>query len=264
MLLRTCFPYISWPSNWNELYPRVEQIKHHTSITQVIWQRPEAQFVKVNSDKSALNNPGKIGAGVIIRDHTSEFIHVIATPLGEGTKILTEVEAAIIGVQWCLNNGFHKVHLEEDSTLLIQWLNKNKPPSTLRMKLQKLKELSLQCEEFRSSHVYREGNCPADSLYKLSHELPAMTHLHFHQLNLTTLEDRFYKTPSALQPLDTKTQAESLHNHNLLMDMGKIRATKGAYLFVQISTPMASYDPQTEQAPCSNPSRGEHWCSLVY
>lgn len=45
--------------------------------------------------------------------------------------------------------------------------------------MQKLKELSLQYEEFKSSHVYREENCPVDSVSKLSHELPEMTHFHF-------------------------------------------------------------------------------------
>ncbi|XP_075095081.1 uncharacterized protein LOC142173399 [Nicotiana tabacum] len=128
MLMRTCLPYISWPFNWNELYPIVEHIKHHTSVTQVIWQRPESPSVKVNSDGSALSNPGRIWVGVIIRDYTSEFIHAIATPLGEGTDNLAEIEPTIIGVQWCLDNGFYKVYLEADSTLLIQWLIKNESP----------------------------------------------------------------------------------------------------------------------------------------
>lgn len=60
-MLRTCFPHITWPFNWNELKPIVEQIKNHTSVIQVIWQRPETNFVKVNSDGSALSNPGRIG-----------------------------------------------------------------------------------------------------------------------------------------------------------------------------------------------------------
>ncbi|XP_070025068.1 uncharacterized protein [Nicotiana sylvestris] len=118
MLLRTYFSYVSWPFNWNELYPIVEQSKYHTSVIQVIWQRPKAHFVKVKNDGSALSNPSRIEAGVIIRDHTSELTYAIATPFGEGTNNLTEVEAAIIGGQWCLDNGFHKVHLEADQLSL--------------------------------------------------------------------------------------------------------------------------------------------------
>ncbi|XP_019264570.1 PREDICTED: uncharacterized protein LOC109242178 [Nicotiana attenuata] len=98
-----------------ELYPLIERLEHQTLSTQVIWEKPIPGFVKINSDGSALTNPGKIGAGVIVRDHDCTFIHAIAAPIGEGTNNYAETEAAILGIQLCLNNGFTKVHLETDS-----------------------------------------------------------------------------------------------------------------------------------------------------
>ncbi|XP_019263897.1 PREDICTED: uncharacterized protein LOC109241591 [Nicotiana attenuata] len=118
----------------------------------------------------------RIGAGVIIRDHNSGFIHAMAAPLGEGTNNFAETEAAFLGIQWCLNNGFTKIHLESDSALLIQWLTKGRNfPWSIKMKLQQLLDLYNLCESFICSHTYREANCPIDSLSKLSHDLTTMT-----------------------------------------------------------------------------------------
>ncbi|OIT36737.1 putative ribonuclease h protein [Nicotiana attenuata] len=176
LLLRASFPNIKWPLNWQELYPLIERLEHQTLSIQVIWEKPIPGFVKINSDGSALTNPGKIGAGVIVRDHNCTFIHAIAAPIGEGTNNYAETEGTILGIQWCLNIGFTKVHLETDSALLIQWFTNGKEfPWSLKMKLQQLIGLSKQCESFMCSHVYREANLPAHSLLKLSHELNTLT-----------------------------------------------------------------------------------------
>lgn len=114
-----------------------------TISTQVIWEKPSIGFVKINSDGSALTNPRKIGAGVFIKDHNYSFIQAIAAPLGEGTNNSAETKAALLGIQWWLNNGFTKVHLETDSALLVQWLSNGKSFLwSLKMKLQQLIALS--------------------------------------------------------------------------------------------------------------------------
>lgn len=87
---------------------------------------------------------------MIIRDHNCAFIHAIAAPLGEGSNNIAEIEAAFLGLQWCLNNGFSKVHLESDSSLLIQWLTNGKNFLwSLKMKLQQLLDLCYNCETFQ-------------------------------------------------------------------------------------------------------------------
>lgn len=62
--------------------------------------------------------------GSSLRIIMGEFIHAIASPLGEGTNNSVETEAVIIGINWCLENNFNKIHLEADSSLLIHWINK--------------------------------------------------------------------------------------------------------------------------------------------
>ncbi|XP_075095128.1 uncharacterized protein LOC142173437 [Nicotiana tabacum] len=99
----------------------IEGLKHTTTIVMVSWQRPQTNFVKVNTHGSELSNPSKVGIGVIVRDHQSQFIHVISSPLCEGTNNLAETEATIIGVKWCIDNGFTKIQIETDFNLLKQW-----------------------------------------------------------------------------------------------------------------------------------------------
>ncbi|OIT07835.1 hypothetical protein A4A49_32245 [Nicotiana attenuata] len=157
LLLRATYPSFHWPLHWNELYSTVVKMQHHICTSHVTWHKPEDGFVKLNTDGIALTNPGKIGAGAIIRDHMGRLIHAIASPLGEGTNNIAEIEAAIIGMKWCLENCHFKVHLETDSALLVHWINHEPdPPSSLEMQLQKLIDLCSKCHEFKCSHVFRK------------------------------------------------------------------------------------------------------------
>lgn len=52
----------------------------------VAWTRPLDQWIKINTDGRALKNPGKIGAGGILRDHTGKILMVYTSPLGEGSS----------------------------------------------------------------------------------------------------------------------------------------------------------------------------------
>ncbi|XP_019252877.1 PREDICTED: uncharacterized protein LOC109231690 [Nicotiana attenuata] len=200
LLLKTTYPNITWPSKWSGICTLTESLNFLTKTTQVCWQRPTLGLVKINSDGSALSNPGRMGAGAIIKNHQGDFIHAIASPLGEGTNNLAETEAAFLGVKWCIDNGFSKVHLEADSALLIHWLTSSAtPPWTLAMHIHKLKELCQQCESIYYSHVYIEGNAPADFLSKLSHDLHTITC----RTSLPTSEVKSSWINPASQPSDT-------------------------------------------------------------
>ncbi|OIT02016.1 hypothetical protein A4A49_56683, partial [Nicotiana attenuata] len=112
-------------------------------------------------------------------DHHGIFLHAISSPLGEGTNNQAETQAALIGITWCMDNGYTRIHLEADSNLLIQWITKvSTPPWNICMHIQKLRDLCNMCDSISYSHVYREANYPADSLSKLSHSLSSTTHYH--------------------------------------------------------------------------------------
>ncbi|XP_049381372.1 uncharacterized protein LOC125845930 [Solanum stenotomum] len=121
-LMTTTFPYIRWPSNWAELIKQAGKCFHDTKVFIVYWQRPPEQWVKLNTDGSALSNPGRTGAGGIIREHNGEMILAFATPLGNGTNNQAEIGAAIFGMTWVLQLGYKSVVLEVDSQLLVDWI----------------------------------------------------------------------------------------------------------------------------------------------
>lgn len=60
-LLMTVFPYVKWNSNWNELITLVKGYSHETRITHVTQKPPVGMYLKLNTDGSALSNPGRIG-----------------------------------------------------------------------------------------------------------------------------------------------------------------------------------------------------------
>ncbi|KAK4707022.1 hypothetical protein R3W88_033409 [Solanum pinnatisectum] len=171
-LMNTVFPHIRWPSNWKDFIAMGENCIHDTKVTLVMWRRPPNDWVKLNTDGSALDNPGKLGARGIIRDHRGEIILAFSTPMGEGTNNQAEIGAAIFGMTWILQLGYKNVLLEVDSQPLVDWIMaKTKPPWSVNTQVQQLKALIGQTSNFRCEHTYREANSVADSLAKQSHKI---------------------------------------------------------------------------------------------
>lgn len=72
-------------------------------------------MVKLNTDGSDLENPEKIRAGDILRDSEGKLIFAFTAPLGVGSNNQVEVQVDIIGITWCIQHGYSRVILEEDS-----------------------------------------------------------------------------------------------------------------------------------------------------
>ncbi|KAH0660308.1 hypothetical protein KY289_029056 [Solanum tuberosum] len=116
--MHTNFPKIKWPSNWKESFQLGVSCTHDTKVTLVKWIKPPARWVKINTDGSALSNPGRIGAGGILRDQNGEMLLAFVTRLGEGNN-QAEIGAAIFGMTWVLQLGYKNVLLKVDSQLLV-------------------------------------------------------------------------------------------------------------------------------------------------
>ncbi|XP_049399717.1 uncharacterized protein LOC125863742 [Solanum stenotomum] len=171
-LLHTAFPYISWPWEWSKLCTLIEKCTHDIKVTVVQWIKPPDRWTKLNTDGSALSNPGSTGAGGILRNHFGDIIFAFSAPLGEGTNNKAEIEAAIFGLSWCVQLKYKKVILEVDSQLLVDWLmNNTAVPWSISSQVQKLQHLITQFTHFKCIHTLREANFVADSLSKHSHQL---------------------------------------------------------------------------------------------
>ncbi|KAG5611017.1 hypothetical protein H5410_022298 [Solanum commersonii] len=69
-LLHFVYPYISWPSSWIDLIKLIEGCKHELRVWKVNWERPPPNTFQLNTNGSALSNPGKIGGGRYLKRFT--------------------------------------------------------------------------------------------------------------------------------------------------------------------------------------------------
>ena len=81
----------------------------------VTWFKPTDQWITINTNRSALTNPGKIGAGGIIRDKEGKLVMAFSTSPGEGSNNKADIEAALFGLTWAVELGFRNILLELDS-----------------------------------------------------------------------------------------------------------------------------------------------------
>ncbi|XP_069145909.1 uncharacterized protein [Solanum lycopersicum] len=183
-MLKNAFPSINWPGNLTALIQTSEKCVHNIKVYKVTWFKPPDQWIKINTDGSALTNEGKIGAGGIIRDKEGKMIMAFSTPLGEGSNNQAEIEAALFGLTWAFELGFKNILLDLDSLLVVQWIsNKIAPPWNLTNQLERLQQIIIQTQNFRCSHIFREANWVVDALSKHSHNNTApQVYVHSNQL----------------------------------------------------------------------------------
>ena len=57
------------------------------------WHMPPNPFIKINTDGSALGNPGIVGAGGILRNHLGQWISGFSLHVGLATNNMAELSA---------------------------------------------------------------------------------------------------------------------------------------------------------------------------
>jgi len=96
----------------------------------------------LNTDGSALSNPGKIGGGGILRDSQGDMIYAYTVSLGTGTNNLAEVQAAAHGLYWCTQHDTKEIILEVDSEQLTKWIShSSQPPWKLQEQIKDIHRL---------------------------------------------------------------------------------------------------------------------------
>ncbi|WMV30187.1 hypothetical protein MTR67_023572 [Solanum verrucosum] len=83
--------FLQLPVSWPEVVDCIAKCNQDIRITLVMWKTPPMNKYKLNTDGSALQNPGKIGGGGILRDDQGVSIYAFVVPFGEGTNNQAEV-----------------------------------------------------------------------------------------------------------------------------------------------------------------------------
>jgi hypothetical protein len=104
------------------------------------WKAPPQDSFKINWDAGMDQKRGRVGLGVVIRDHQGRmWASKSRTVRGFMDPKTGETMAALMAVQFCQEMGFHNAHFEGDAKVVVEAINSgdmDDPPLILIIKLQ--------------------------------------------------------------------------------------------------------------------------------
>ena len=129
---------------------------------------PPFPYLKLNTDRRALGNPGPAGVGGVLRDHRGQWISDFSLYGGFATNNMAKLAAVRQGLEMAWNKGYKLLHLELDSKVVLSWLtnhNINYLTNMLPL-ICDCRNLLYQEWEVHVHHVYHEANGCTDLLTK--------------------------------------------------------------------------------------------------
>ncbi|PIM97453.1 hypothetical protein CDL12_30077 [Handroanthus impetiginosus] len=137
----------------------------------VWWSKPKPGEWKLNTDGAAKRSTCRAGAGGILHDHTGMSILAFTHYLGLGSSLEAELTAIHRGLYLCVAKGFTKIWIEMDSQLAVQLIQSDQHGSwKIHHLLDGIRQL-MRHFPIRISHIFREGNRPADFLANMACDL---------------------------------------------------------------------------------------------
>jgi ribonuclease HI len=115
-------------------------------------------------DGAAKGNPGKAGAGGVIKNLEGRMIHSFAWGLGHTSSIQAEAMALFQGLKYLKDLGISEVNVFGDSQAIIKTIVINSAPSDLRFArlISRIKVLAKSFQNLKFFHVLRTNNKDAD------------------------------------------------------------------------------------------------------
>jgi ribonuclease HI len=136
-------------------------------IKEVLWQPPLYNWVKCNTDGSALGSPGLASCGGLFRDYTATFLGGFSINIGNSYALYAELLGVMNAIEIGHSKGWNNLWIESDSKLVNLAFNSSHiVPWKLRNRWFNCLELA-KTMVFRVTHIYREGNCCADKMAAL-------------------------------------------------------------------------------------------------
>ena len=133
-------------------------------IIEVNWHTPSYGCDKINCDGAWKSTLGKAGFGGVFRDYQGVVLGAFCSNLDIPSSLAAEVMPIIKAIELAWVRDWKHVWLEVDSTLIIEFLRSPQlVPWQLRVEWGNCLHLISQMN-FRSSHIFREGNRVADAL----------------------------------------------------------------------------------------------------
>ncbi|OVA07979.1 Ribonuclease H domain [Macleaya cordata] len=147
--------------------------KFHQEVVQVTWEKPDFGWTKLNFDGSVRYKTGMGSIGGVLRNHKAEFILGYAESIGKTTSTIAELTALQRGIDLVLENGWYNVWFEGDEKRLLEIIANRIPIGSKEIQRQTghINSILGELDNYKMTHIYREGNKTADTFAKLGHKL---------------------------------------------------------------------------------------------
>jgi len=120
----------------------------------------------INTDGTAVPNPGPAAIGATIKDERGNIVATISRAIGRATNNQAEYQAVIAALQKAISLGADRVVLRADSELVVRQLTGRYrvKKAVLKPLYQQAGQLLSRFQGFTVTHVPREQNKEADRL----------------------------------------------------------------------------------------------------
>ncbi|GLT67469.1 hypothetical protein SLA2020_397770 [Shorea laevis] len=142
--------------------------KPKASVTILVgWSPPPPGFIKLNTDGSALTNPGTAGARGVFRNESGNWLLGYYRNIGFTSSLSAELWALRDGLKLAVQRGFSNLLIETDSKvakILLDSANSNF--HSLGVLIADCRAMMSQIPDLQLNHILREANAVADGLAK--------------------------------------------------------------------------------------------------
>lgn len=125
------------------------------------WNKPLTGWFKLNTDGASFGNPGKVGAGGLIRDLCGNWIKGFSRSIGLTSNIIAKFWALRDGLQLAIQLEIQNIEVELDAKVVVDFMN-----STTIANRAYSSPLNDCRSLLRVVHVFREANKCANALAK--------------------------------------------------------------------------------------------------
>lgn len=134
---------------------------------QVKWEKPQRGWFKLNTDGSALGNPGKAGAGGLIRNDEGEWVKGFTRSIGLASPIMAELWGLRDGLVLAYDLHISNLVINVDCKALIYLIqDHSKDNFVLSAIADECRQLLQRFNDFHFLHCRRETNQAADWIAK--------------------------------------------------------------------------------------------------
>ena len=135
------------------------------ALKMIRWERPYRGWYKLNTDGSALGNPGTAGGGGVLRDDAGLWISGFARQIGHTTSFLAELWALRDGLSMCVDLNINALEIDLDAKVVADLMNNSGSSNAFNSSIvADCRLLISRIPQVKVRHCYRESNSCADAL----------------------------------------------------------------------------------------------------